>query len=178
MLLKKILVGIAGEPIVSDNKKIGHFMFGAGAVIEHPTENKILITKRANTTHANGSWELVYGRVDNHEELEAGLKREVFEETGLTNIKIKKVLRLWHFYRGDKTADKEIYGVTFICQAKNDQVILNKEHTEYQWVTPEEAVNIINVKGINTDVKLYLDYLKNQNLKINLSNTQEAITTY
>ena len=163
---------------MSDNEKIGRFMFGAGAVIEHPTEAKILIAKRAHTDHANGSWEIIYGRVDNHEELEAGLKREVFEETGLKNLKIKKVLRLWHFYRGDKTAGNEIYGVTFICQADDDQVTLNQEHSEYRWVTPEEAADAITVKGINHDAILYLEYLKNQDLKISLSNTQETITTY
>ena len=163
---------------MSDNEKIGRFMFGAGAVIEHPTENKILIAKRANTDHANGAWELIYGRVDNHEELETGLKREIFEETGLKDIKIKKVLRLWHFYRGEKIADNEIYGVTFICQAKDDRVVLNQEHAEYRWVTPAKATDIIAVKGINNDVVLYLKYLKNQDLKINTSNTKETITTY
>lgn len=178
MLLKKIPTGTVGGTKMSDNQKIGHFMLAAGAVIQHPTENKILITRRSNTDHADGAWELVYGRIDNHEELTQGLKREVFEETGLKDLKVLKVLRIWHFYRGEQTADKETYGVTFICQAQSDQIKLNSEHSHYRWVSPQEAANLISVLGINHDVKLYLKYLKNQNLKVHLSDTSETITTY
>ena len=83
---------------MSDNKQIGHFMIGAGAIIEHPTKNQILITKRKNTVHENNKWEFIYGRIDNAEGIIPGLKREVFEETGLANIKIKKAIRFWNFY--------------------------------------------------------------------------------
>ena len=178
MPMKKPQTGIVGGIVMSDNKKIGQFMFGAGAIIEHPTEQKILITKRQNTSQANHEWELVYGRVDNFEELFAGLKREVFEETGLKDLKIKKALRLWHFFRGEKLKETEIYGVTFICQAQTDQVKLNHEHSDFAWVSPEEACQRIKVNGIKQDVELYINYLENDNLGLNLTDTKEETVTF
>lgn len=152
-------------------------MVAAGAVIEHPTQNKILVAKRAKTDHAKNEWELPYGRLNNHEELVEGLKREVFEETGLTDLKIKKLLRVWHFYRGEKSADKEVFGVTFLCQATSDQIKLSPEHDQYRWVEPKKALKMIKVVGIANDVKLYLDYLEKQDLKIHLSDTSESLIT-
>lgn len=143
--------------------KIGRFMLAAGAIIEHPTEQKILVAKRAITGHQDHQWELLYGRIDNHEEVVDGLKREIFEETGLKNIKVVKALRVWHIYRGEKLPDLEIFGMTFVCKTGSDKITLCKEHSEYSWVTPQEALELIQVEGIVVDIELYIKYLKTPN---------------
>lgn len=155
---------------MSDNKKIGQFMVAAGAVIQHPTANKILITKRQNTDQDNYKWELIYGRVDNFEGIFSGLKREIFEETGLAEVKILKAIRFWNIFRGERKAKNEIHGITFICQAQTDSVKLNHEHSDYEWIDPVKALEKITVDGIRVDLELYLKHKKGDDLGIYFSN--------
>lgn len=137
------------------DRKIGQFMVAVGAVIELRGVNKILVTRRASKEIHTGEWEIMYGRIDQFEDLTDALKREIFEETGLENVKVKKLQRIWHIYRGEKSEDTEVYGFTFICESESDQVKLSEEHSEFKWVTVEEALSLIKVPGIRTDVEIY-----------------------
>ena len=139
-------------------------MLAAGAVIEHAPTGKILVVKREGTDFQKGIWELNYGRIDQHEELEQGLRREIQEETGLTHITIKKLLRVWHFYRGQKLPENELYGFTFYCQTDDDQVRLSAEHSEFRWVTVEEGINLITEVGIRQDLEVFQQYRDNPGL--------------
>ncbi len=177
MHLKKTQLGTAGGKM-SDNKHIGRFMVAAGAVIEHPTEDKILITKRQNTDQENHKWELIYGRIDNLEGLFPGLKREVFEETGLKDIKIIKAIRIWNFFRGEKKAENEIHGITFICKALSDKIKLNHEHSNYEWIDPIKALEKITTPGIRADLELYLKHREQNTLGINFSTNQDETPFY
>lgn len=156
------------------DRKIGQFMVAAGAVIEHPTEEKILVLKRASEEIHKNKWELMYGRIDQFEELTEGLKREIFEETGLKNITVKKLQRVWHIFRGEKSEDKEVYGFTFICQSDTDEVKLSTEHSEYRWVTPKEALKLITVSGIHRDVEIYIDESKGNPQETTFSHIDET----
>lgn len=73
MLLKKIHRGIAGGMKMSEHKQdaqavtqqdIGRFIVGVGAIIKHPTQNKILITQRDKTDFEAEAWQLMYGRIN------------------------------------------------------------------------------------------------------------------
>lgn len=142
-----------------ENQKndIGHFMVAACALIVHPTEKKILLIKRADN-HRYDEWEHVGGRIAQHEEITEGMKREVFEETGLNDISILRPLRFWHLYRGKRNAETEIFGMTFLCKALSENVILTpREHSDYKWVTPEEALKLVSDEGIKMDIQLYID---------------------
>ncbi len=137
---------------------IGHFMIGVGGVIEHTPTGKILILRRTSKEHLTNQWELMYGRIDQFEELEEGLRREVKEEAGITDLTIKKMYRIWHIMRGEKKAENDLYGFSFYCQTNNDQVILSPEHSEYRWVTPQEALEYITREGIRQDVEVFIQY--------------------
>lgn len=141
-----------------ENQKndIGHFMMAAGAVIKHPTEEKILVLKRVDNFN-NNEWEQVYGRIAQHEEITDGLKREVKEETGL-DVTIVNPLRFWHMYRGTKHHETELFGMTFICKASTDKPTIDlKEHSEYRWVSPEEALSLIRIEGVKKDIELFMN---------------------
>lgn len=69
-------------------QKIGHFMIGVGCIIEHKPTGKILCLLRDRANYLKGEWELMYGRIDQHEELFEALRREVHEETGIENQKV------------------------------------------------------------------------------------------
>lgn len=156
--------------------KIGHFMVGAGCVMEYGPTGEILCLRRDRANFQKGEWELMYGRIDQHEELLEALRREVEEETGLVGFEIKKLLRIWHFYRGEKTADAEIYGFTFHCVSKTKEVKLSTEHSEYAWVKPVEALELIKIEGIQEDIRFFMEHGDTGKLALSgVSNTIEHV---
>lgn len=148
---------------------IGRFMIGVGAVIEHPPTGTILICKRDQADYQVGVWELVYGRLDHHEEFLSGLQREIREELGIIELEIGHLLRVWHFYRGEKSETTEIYGMTFHCLVASQTITLNPEHSEYEWVTPEEALERVTVPGILQDIENFIAYKETQRSHIAFS---------
>jgi len=113
------------------------FIRKVAAVILINPEGKILIMKRSpeKKVHPN-LWGLPSGGVEIDEELEKTAIRETFEETGkaISNIR-----------RGPTLSVKVPGGVHeinyFLAQSNSPEVNLDKEHTEYKWVIPAEALN-------------------------------------
>ncbi len=134
-------------------QKIGTYMIGVGCIMEHGPTGKILCLLRDRANYQKGEWELMYGRIDQHEELFEALRREVKEETGLEGFTIERLLRVWHFYRGEKKPETEIHGFTFYCVSETQNVTLSTEHSEYRWVSPQEALNLITIDGVKEDIK-------------------------
>lgn len=154
--------------------KIGRFMVGAGCVMEHAPTGKILCLLRDRANFQKGEWELMYGRIDQHEDVLTGLRREVGEEVGIVDFEVKKLLRVWHFYRGEEKAETEIHGFTFHCQTQSDQVTLSTEHAEYQWMEPEEALKHIKIEGIRLDVELFMQ--RKTTPGVGFSTTDDVLT--
>lgn len=159
-----------------NDTSIGHFMVAVGAIILDSTTGKILLLKRNDQFHF-GEWEVPYGRLTQHEEILTGLAREIQEETGITQFQVHRVLRLWHVYRGEKTAEKEIFGTTFLISVDHPTVSLSDEHTEYRWVEPTEALDLIKVKGIRADVAHYVTSVKNNSNSIMIADSTESVVT-
>jgi mutator protein MutT len=135
---------------------VGRFMVATGAVIEYQNSGKILIIKRNSKEDWHGdTWEIPYGRIGQFETPEIGLAREVAEETGLP-VAIVKLLTAWHIFRGPEKTENELVGITYQCQSESKEVHLSAEHTQYRWVTPAEALELIAVEGIRRDVQAFL----------------------
>lgn len=141
---------------------VGRFMVAGGAVIELGNTGKILIIKRAEDLDWQpGNWEIVYGRLDQFEDLETGLRREVKEEVGISNLEICKVLTAWHIFRGkEKSANNELIGITFHCKTDFDGIKLSAEHSDYKFASPRDALNEIKADGIRRDVLAFNELLK------------------
>jgi 8-oxo-dGTP diphosphatase len=152
---------------------IGKFMLGIGAIIEHPTENKILLIRRA-AEFETGRWEFVYGRINQGEELLSALRREIIEEVGL-QVTVKSMLRMWHGYRGAEAAENEIFGITFVCTALSATPILSEEHNKFSWTTLDEAREMITAFGIKKDFELYLS--KPDGNQVIFTDLREGVTT-
>lgn len=135
---------------------VGRFMVAAGAVIEHQQTGKILLVQRAATLdwHPN-EWEVVYGRIDQHEDVETGLRRELREETGLVDLTVESLLTQWHIYRGPQAAENELIGLTFHATTRQSVINVSDEHQAYRWVTPEEALQLVTIPGILRDVRAF-----------------------
>jgi len=136
---------------------VGRFMVAVGAVIENIDSGKILIIQRASTQDwRGGEWEIDYGRIDQFEDPIDGLKREIKEEVGITDLHLKEVIRVWHMYRGPVSAENDLIGITYYCQTQMQNVQLSEEHIAYQWVTPEEALEVIKTEGIREDITRFI----------------------
>jgi 8-oxo-dGTP diphosphatase len=135
---------------------VGRFMVAIGAVIQLAGTDKFLLIQRAGEQDwRGGEWEIIYGRIDQFEDCEKGLHREVREETGLTEITVHETLRVWHIFRGPELAENEVIGITFRCTTPRDSVTLSQEHTAYRWVTVDEALELVRTPGIREDIKRF-----------------------
>lgn len=83
-------------------------------------------------------WHEVGGRIDKGELLKDGLRREVREETGITDLEIGKVIHADEWYAKPEGELKHIVAVYYTCTTNTDEVTLSDEHQEYAWVTVEE----------------------------------------
>ena len=138
------------------NNEEGKFMVSVGAMIEHDATGKILLLKRTHKADFSpGIWEDITGRMKQFEEPEHALVREVQEEAGL-EIEIIKPIKIFHLFRGEKSADNEIIGIIYLCKSKSDKVTISGEHTEYRWVTPQEALEMIDNPSIKKDIEAFI----------------------
>jgi 8-oxo-dGTP diphosphatase len=132
--------------------KEGRFQVGVGVVMEHFESKKILMLHRAPTEYAGNIWELPFGRIEQFESLEIGLKREVAEETGISVVKIGRPIRTFEFMRGQRSADNEVIGIVFEAFTSQEQVTLSHEHDDFKWVSIEEALELAETPGIKGDL--------------------------
>jgi 8-oxo-dGTP diphosphatase len=134
----------------------GRFMVAVGAVIEHVPTGRILMMQRAATADfMPGMWEDLTGRMKQFEEPEDALRREIREETGL-EIEVVKPIKIFHLYRGERTAQNELVGIVYWCTAESDRVTLSHEHDAYRWVLPREALEMVDDPGIRDDIEAFI----------------------
>lgn len=138
--------------------KEGKFTIGIGAIIEHSKSRKILLLHRAPSINfASNQWDDVGGRMRQFETPEDTLRREVKEETGLSNINIVKPIDVSHYFRGDKIADNEMIVITYWCEITSDEVILSNEHDNHRWVSPEEALSLIEDLPLKRNIQRFIE---------------------
>lgn len=93
-------------------------------------------------------WGFAKGRMKAGEsEVEAAL-REIFEETGLTNIELDSEFRtsIYYKFRGNKgNVAKEV--VYFLAKSAGSQIILSHEHIDFRWETYETAFSMLVFKN-------------------------------
>jgi 8-oxo-dGTP pyrophosphatase MutT (NUDIX family) len=113
-------------------------------------EQKILILKRSDKVKTmKGLWAGISGIIEKNESPLTRAKIEIYEETGISEDKIKLI----------KSADKlrvnspqyenhewEIF--PFLFEAKNPEIKLNWENSEYLWITLDELKNYNSVPSL------------------------------
>lgn len=100
---------------------------------------EVLLLKR--TEERGGFGNVVNGTLEEGESIDDCRKRELFEEAGIKNILSwsDEINRFNFEYRG-----KIMTVVVFTAQVDEDQdVVINSEHTEYKWVSFDEAIEMM-----------------------------------
>lgn len=123
---------------------IGRFYAGIAALIRSPRSKQYLLLRRSrHKDYAPGIWECVTGRVDQGEDFEAALRREVREELGV-EVQAEYLLGTTHFYRGSPNPENELVGVIYLCTLPDpDAIHIDAEHSEYRWLNADQALDLL-----------------------------------
>jgi 8-oxo-dGTP diphosphatase len=102
----------------------------AGVIVDD--QGRALIIQRRD----NGHWEPPGGVLEHSETIEDGLRREVYEETGL---KIEPV-SLTGIYQN---MPRHIVALVFRCRAVDGRLRHNNEVSRFQWATEKAIANLM-----------------------------------
>jgi len=109
-------------------------------------DSKLLVLKRTlDKKFLPGVWEIPGGKVHWGEDLNAALKREFMEETGL-EIKSLRPFNVWSYlpikFQHSASTEKFCIEVDFLVNVKNsDKIQLSpEEHSEFKWIEKGEPL--------------------------------------
>lgn len=110
----------------------------AGAVVYRVEEGKpVYLILHYEERH----WDFPKGKIEGSETLLETAKREISEETGITELEFDEQFKekITYFYkRGGKTIFKQVD--FFLARTMQTQVTLSHEHVESQWLEFEKAL--------------------------------------
>ena len=129
----------------------------------HKETGKLVLVNQFRVPINGYILELPAGLIDNKEDFEVAVKRELKEETGLDLVKIDKNFTRNKIYMSPGMTDESIALVYCLCSGE-----LSTEHLEVDEeiepiiVSKEEAKEILKSEALRIDVKAYLvmkDYI-------------------
>ncbi len=138
-----------------------HFVAVTGIIVR---DGKYLIVKRSNSEKFwPGKWTVPGGKIDKadyavkkdtgdawYNILERVLQREILEETGLEVRNFGYVTSL----TAERSDGALSLVISLCCSWDKGEVILNGEHSEYRWVTAEDAENYDLIEGILEEIQM------------------------
>ncbi len=88
-----------------------------------------------------GHWDLPKGHIEKGEVEEQSVRREIQEETGITELELVPGFRerTHYFYKHDGELMKK-FVTFFLAEAAGDTVTLSHEHDDYVWLPYEKAI--------------------------------------
>ena len=111
-------------------------------IFDKNKDYKFLILKKKGTWVG---WQFVQGAKEKDEDWETAVKREVKEETGLTDVEVVKKLDIkadyWFVWEGEKVHKFQNF---FLVKAnKEDKITLSVEHSDSKWCNYKQALKDI-----------------------------------
>ncbi len=149
-----------------NNKKLP-MRNGVGVIILND-KNKIFVGKRKD--NPINKWQMPQGGVDTGESYLSAMRRELYEETSIKNIKILKEIEGFFEYelpkelvgiiwKGKFRGQKQKWFITKFI-GEEDEINLktkNPEFIEWKWVLPDELPSLI----VDFKKNMYIEILKN-----------------
>ncbi len=103
---------------------------------------QFLIIKR-QTPYLPDSWQMVSGKIEQGEKAWEAALREIREETGLIPDRLYSANDVELFYEVSQNCINLV--PVFVGFIDSDQVVtLSPEHSEYKWVSPDEAAGLLS----------------------------------
>lgn len=117
--------------------------WSCGAIVFR--DGKFLLLRKKSS----GNWEAPKGRKEANETEKQAARREVYEETGLKNLRfIPNFRQVNHYsiYTRGRSIKKE--GIFFLAESKRGTVQLSPVHVEYAWLDFETAIRRVKFKNL------------------------------
>ena len=95
-----------------------------------------------------GHWGIPKGHVEGNETEEETVRREILEETSLSNIELIPNFRheiTYFFRRGKETIFKEV--TVFLARVGEEKVSISNEHTGFEWLSFDYAMQRLTFKN-------------------------------
>ncbi|MGX4599613.1 NUDIX hydrolase [Faecalimicrobium sp. JNUCC 81] len=122
----------------------------------HKSENKLVIIRQFRVPINDYIYELPAGLIDNDEDIESTVRRELKEETGLDLLKINNLTSKEKVYLSPGMTDESVAFVYCTCDGEiSDEFLEDDEEIEAILVSQKEAMNILESKE-TIDIKSYL----------------------
>lgn len=131
--------------------------------IYNPSTDKFLLLKRAPHKIFPATWQMITASCEEGETAKQTVIRELFEETSLKAEKLFSVPHVNVFYF--EINDSICLSPVFLVFVDTESVTISDEHTEYKWVTYEEAVRQIHWPDQIESLNVIHRYLRDENLK-------------
>lgn len=94
------------------------------------------------------------------EDPESAVRREVLEETGISHLRIVKPITVRHFFRGEEKAENEGILIVYWCKTSSEEVIISKEASEYRWLSIEEAIGLSDYPAVREELEIFRQEFK------------------
>ena len=122
----------------------------------HKTEKKLVLINQYRVPINKHIYELPAGLVDNNEDAETSVRRELKEETGLDLISINKINSKDKLYLSPGMTDESVAFVYCICDGQlSDEYLEEDEDIKALLISQEDAKNILE-QDEPIDIKAYL----------------------
>ena len=113
-------------------------------------EQKLLILRRSNKVKTmKGLWAGISGIIEKNEPPLTRAKIEIYEETGISEDKIKLIKNAGRLRVNSPQYENHEWEIfPFLFEAKNPDIKLNWENSEYTWITIDELKNYNTVPSL------------------------------
>jgi len=115
--------------------------------------------------YSYGHWDFPKGNIENGESEIDTIKREIMEETGITDIKFIDGFRQqisYKYKKKSKLVNKSV--IYYIVETKSNKVVLSFEHLDFAWLNLDDALNRLSFDNSKKVLKNANEFLS---LKIN-----------
>ena len=116
----------------------------AGVILFNKTEGiQFLVLK-----YPSGHWDFVKGNIEEGEEEEETVKRELFEETGINNLEIHQGFNEkaeYNYYKKNNKVHKIVS--YYLAETNQKQVKLSFEHLDHKWSNYEDSMKLITFEN-------------------------------
>ncbi len=134
----------------------------SGFVLFHDDEGsrRYLLLQHTDGTH----WSFPKGTIEDGESLQETARRELFEETGISQIEIIAGFtetERYHFVSNGQPIDKEV--TYFLARSKQKSVNLSWEHLQFIWLPYAKALDQLTFDSMKNLLRQAEDFLQRNN---------------
>ncbi len=116
--------------------------------------------------YKSGHWDFPKGHIEDGEEEDKTVRREIEEETGIKDIELIDGFKNWikYFFRKTYGGDEKapwIFKIVnyYLAETKTKEIKLSDEHIGYKWLDYEDALKQLTYKNAKNVLKKANDFL-------------------